>query len=394
MSQDVEKNEVTDEKKTKKEEKKLKKKQKKLEKKAASSDSKLIIIIVALVMVVALAIFGYFLYNKMLRPVAKFNGGSVNASDYEIYYRTFAPVLQMYGYDSEGIADLIVEKAVSDKITVNEAKKAGIKISDEDKAYVDEIFADEEQIETFKNSGIDPVRMKQFYYNDYIMDAYIEHLAKNFTDEEVKQYIIDSYGEDAEMEEYVTNHILFLKNNPETNQPYSEEEIAAKKAKAEEILTRALAGEDFEALAKEFSEDKGTASEGGRYNLYKDGNTVQEYVDAVVSMSAGQVYGSLVETQYGYHIIKLTEFNEQGRVHSDTERQALAYKKIDEIIDAANVQKNTKNMNAVVERITKSDKDDDTEIVESQDNNTENEGEEGEQTEGEQTEGDGSEAQQ
>ncbi len=335
-----------------KEQKKKEKTEKKAVKKAAgSNDAKVIIIIVALVILVALAIFGYFIYNKNLKPVVKYDGGSISEADYEIYYRTFAPMLQMYGYDSAGISELIAQKAASDAITVAAARKAGIRISDEDKAYVDEIFSDDEQLQMFRDAGIDPVRMKQFYYNDYIMDDYIKSLSDNLSDEEVKNYITQTYGEDADMREYVTNHILFLKTDRTTGESYSEEQLAAIKQKAEEVLARAVSGEDFESLAKEFSED-GTASQGGRYNVYLDDNTVKEYVDAATSLEVGSIYPTIVETTYGFHIIKLSEYNENGRVHSEVERQQIANNKIDKMIEDAKIEVKTDVMNEIVKKIT------------------------------------------
>lgn len=345
MNEDVEKDTV-------KEEKKAKKEKKKLEKQArGGNDLKIIIIISSVVVLLALAIFGYFVYNKDLKPVVKYDGGSVSASDYEIYYRTFAPILSMYGADESTLPKIIAEKAASDKITVAEATKAGIKISDEDKKYVDGIFSDNEQIEKFKQSGIDPTKMKQFYYNDYIMDDYIESLKAALTDEEVKSYITSTYGEDASLEEYVTNHILIFKVDSQTGAEYAEDKKAEAKAKAEGLLARALAGEDFETLAKENSED-GTASEGGKYIVYKDEMTNELYQNAAISLKAGEIYPSLVETDYGYHIIKLSEYNEQGRLKSDRERTNIVNNKLSDLVDSKNVQCKNDAMQAVVEKVT------------------------------------------
>jgi parvulin-like peptidyl-prolyl isomerase len=85
---------------------------------------------------------------------------------------------------------------------------------------------------------------------------------------------------------------------------------AEKKAKAEEILNRAKAGEDFAALANEFSEDPGNkdakgALQGGFYGNNTKGKMVPAFEAAALALEPGQVTQSLVETDYGYHIIKL-----------------------------------------------------------------------------------------
>ena len=85
---------------------------------------------------------------------------------------------------------------------------------------------------------------------------------------------------------------------------------AAKKAKAQEILNRAKAGEDFAALADEFSQDPGNKGPDGKGQggLYKDvpkGRMVAPFEAAALALQPGQVSPELVETDFGYHIIKL-----------------------------------------------------------------------------------------
>lgn len=83
-----------------------------------------------------------------------------------------------------------------------------------------------------------------------------------------------------------------------------------KKAKAEEILNRAKAGEDFAALANEFTEDPGNKDpkgdlQGGVYKEVTKGKMVAPFEQAALALEPGQVAPNLVETDFGYHIIKL-----------------------------------------------------------------------------------------
>ena len=85
---------------------------------------------------------------------------------------------------------------------------------------------------------------------------------------------------------------------------------AAKRTKAQEILQRAKAGEDFAALANEFSEDPGNkgADGVGQGGIYKDvpkGRMVAPFETAALALEPGQVAPDLVETDFGFHIIKL-----------------------------------------------------------------------------------------
>ena len=88
-----------------------------------------------------------------------------------------------------------------------------------------------------------------------------------------------------------------------------------KKAKAEEILSRAKAGEDFAKLANENSEDPGNKNPQGELQggLYKDvpkGRMMPAFEQAALALQPGQIADNLVETPYGYHIIKLEKKSE------------------------------------------------------------------------------------
>ena len=302
----------------------------------AGNENGIIIAILAILLVLVLVIVGTVVL-KDNAAVAKFDGGKVTKKEYQVYYEMFSSYLKSYGYDSNSIPEEILLKAAQDKMIVTDAKKAGVKLSKEDKKEVDEIFSNEEYINYFKNNynfSIDTLR--QIYYNDYIIQAYIKKLATETEDAKIEEYIKSQYaeGETIDMNEYDTSHILFSFTKDDGTS-MTDEEKANLKATAEGVLARAVAGEDFAALAKEYSDDTGTAESDnpGQYKMYMDGNTVKEYSDAVVTMKPGEVTAALVETAYGYHIIKLNAVNENGRVKSETVREQYANTLFDNIVE-------------------------------------------------------------
>jgi peptidyl-prolyl cis-trans isomerase D len=91
-------------------------------------------------------------------------------------------------------------------------------------------------------------------------------------------------------------HILLSVDNPKDD--------AAVKTKAEAILKRAQSGEDFSKLAKELSQDPGSAAQGGDLGWSDRKVFVAPFADAAFSMKVDEIRGP-VKTQFGYHILKL-----------------------------------------------------------------------------------------
>jgi peptidyl-prolyl cis-trans isomerase D len=81
---------------------------------------------------------------------------------------------------------------------------------------------------------------------------------------------------------------------------------AAVRAQAEEILKKAKAGGDFAALAKQYSQDEGSAPNGGDLDYFGRGRMVPEFDAVVFTMEPAQI-SDLVKTSFGFHIIKLVD---------------------------------------------------------------------------------------
>jgi peptidyl-prolyl cis-trans isomerase C len=87
------------------------------------------------------------------------------------------------------------------------------------------------------------------------------------------------------------------------------------RAQVDALLKRAKAGEDFAKLAKENSAD-GSAAQGGDLNFFGRGQMVPAFDEAAFSLKPGQI-SDVVTTQFGYHIIKVTERKEPSTVPLD-----------------------------------------------------------------------------
>jgi parvulin-like peptidyl-prolyl isomerase len=102
---------------------------------------------------------------------------------------------------------------------------------------------------------------------------------------------------DAEVDAYIAKH-------PELD-------TAPARAKIEGLLARARAGEDFAKLAGEFSEDPGSRAQGGDLGWFGRGTMVKPFEDAAFALKQGEL-SDVVESPFGFHIIKLEERRAQG----------------------------------------------------------------------------------
>lgn len=127
-----------------------------------------------------------------------------------------------------------------------------------------------------------------------VIEKYVNSLFKDavtITDEELQE-------EYAAPLTATVRHILF------TTRDKSDSEIVEIKKKAEEVLQKAKSGEDFVKLVEIYSEDPGSKTKGGLYADFPRGRMVKPFEDAAFTLPVGSI-SDLVETQFGYHIIKV-----------------------------------------------------------------------------------------
>lgn len=108
----------------------------------------------------------------------------------------------------------------------------------------------------------------------------------------------------------------YMQQHPEMTQEQA-------KAKAQEILQRVRSGEDFAALAKQYSADPASKEQGGELGWFGRGAMVKQFEDAAFALQPGQT-SDVVETNYGFHIIQVEERGTKPGANGQPEEQVRA----------------------------------------------------------------------
>lgn len=142
--------------------------------------------------------------------------------------------------------------------------------------------------------------IKEYFKLSYRRDMAVnEYVQKDLKDSEIKNYYEDDVYGDIKVK-----HILIA---PDTTDDMTteEKEAAEKDAKkeAEDIIKKLDKGEDFEKLAKKYSDDSSNAKKGGDLGWVSTGDMVEEFDAAAFKLKKGKYTTSPVKTTYGYHII-------------------------------------------------------------------------------------------
>jgi peptidyl-prolyl cis-trans isomerase C len=167
---------------------------------------------------------------------------------------------------------------------------------------------------------------KRAYFSGQVLEA---AASAAVTEEALKKTYDEKYAKAVPAKEYDASHILVK----------TEEEAKAIKAELDK-------GGDFAAIAKEKSEDKGTAANGGSLGWFGVGMMVKPFEDAVVALEKGKT-SDPVKSDFGWHIIHLNDVRDAAvpkleDVKAELEgdlRQKSVEAKVKELTDAAKVEK-------------------------------------------------------
>jgi peptidyl-prolyl cis-trans isomerase C len=150
--------------------------------------------------------------------------------------------------------------------------------------------------------------IRKFIQQQRWMDGQLGDKAK-VSDAEIETYYKENPDQFKMPEQVRASHILV-----QLDKEAPEADVKAKQAAAEKILARVKKGEDFGKLAEEFSEDPSAKENHGDLDFFQREQMVPEFSDAAFKLKKGEVSATPVRSEFGLHIIKVTDRKEPGTV--------------------------------------------------------------------------------
>jgi len=227
--------------------------------------------------------------SKDKDAVAKVNGEVITKEDFKKKLESINFVTKDNKEEEQKTKREALDLLITDKLVEQKAKKM-------------DLSQDEEWKKKDEKHSLDYL-VELMYKKEVVEKAEVQ-------DSEINEFYEKNKGElFNKPEQYKISHILveIKKDTLQKDDPEQEKE-AEKKAleKIESIYNRVIAGEDFSALAKQFSDEEKTREKGGELGFLPKGMMLKEFEEQISTLQPGEV-SKPFKTKYGYHILKYTD---------------------------------------------------------------------------------------
>lgn len=237
--------------------------------------------------------------------IATVNDEHILKSDFELQVDSVKAVLEANGQEftsAEGkkffqeIRKQVLDSMIRDVIALQEAEKNGITLNEEDLeqaiVQMESYHGGKEALDNFlKNQNMDRQQFKDLLKQQIIINDFRENMTSDITvtDKDVKKY-------------YDDNKEMFELSSPEIRASHI---LVETEEDAKMVLSELEQGKDFAELAKKYSTDEITSSNGGDLGYFGKGRMVPEFEEAAFKLKTGEI-SDIVKSEFGYHIIKVT----------------------------------------------------------------------------------------
>lgn len=250
--------------------------------------------ILAALVVVAVAVFIFL--SMRSEVVAKVGKESITKDN-------------LYTFFVEQNGEAALDTLITKNLIEQEVEKEKVSVSKKDidaelQELIDSYGGEETFNQQLATSGLTMEDVESDVKTNLQIEKILEPLIE-ITDEEMQTYFDENKDSFAKTKQVKASHILV------------EDEATAK-----EVKEKINAGEDFAELAKEYSTDTASVESGGDLGFFEEGSMVAEFEKAAFSMKVDEI-SEPVKSEYGYHIIKVTDKQEASEAKFDDSKEEI-----------------------------------------------------------------------
>lgn len=210
------------------------------------------------------------------------------------------PEESMQAIKSQMLDDLVALECINQYYSGKDKEVLPDTIEADLKSFLDEAKNTEAVSSFLEEKNISDETLTKFFYNQNYRSAYFKEVEAGMpTLEKDAKAFYDANLDSFKVDEVTASHIL-----------------VADEATAKDILSKLKAGEKFEDLAKQYGTD-GTKDSGGSLGTFGRGEMVKEFEDVAFALKAGEI-SDVVKTEFGYHVIKVTDKNQGTKTYEET----------------------------------------------------------------------------
>ncbi len=290
-------------------------------------------------------------------PAAVVNGEKISQKEFEqllnyFRYQYMQQGMQIQGPQLEQLKKMVLESLIDNELLYQIAKEEGYGPSEEQlEAELKKTkgrFADEDSYKkALEQQGLSEDELKQELAKQMTKAEFEEDQFGDQTSvdsSEVKAFYEDNPKQFEQPEQIRASHILVKVEKDAT-----EEDKAAAKEKLQAAKKRIEDGEEFSEVAREVSEGP-SSKRGGDLDYFGRGQMVPQFEEAAFNMEVGEI-SNIVETSFGYHLIKLTDHKEASTVpFEEVEGDIKSHLERTKLQQAKKAYLDEKKQNAEIER--------------------------------------------
>lgn len=215
------------------------------------------------------------------------------------------------------LARQVLERLVSEKAQLQLAQETGVRVDDSLVDQAEQNFARQNQMDVAQlrrrlpQEGIDPAQFRQDLRNQLLLQRLREREVDarvRVSERDIDQFLREQQQGAAGGASLEMNLAHVLVAVPENA---SEAQVAPLRTKAQRVLERARAGEDFAKLARDMSDAPGAASTGGQVGMRSADRLPPLFVEAVKNLPVGGV-SDIIRSAAGFHIVKVLDKRQGG----------------------------------------------------------------------------------